>query len=338
MEQYDVIYYNITDDLDYENSLLNRWGVRDIRLTEVKDRTGAKSFADYAENADGAVVEYELVTREVMDRLKKCRIIALQSIGYNNIDVPAATEHGICVTNAPGFCTYDVALHCIAMILDLARNITGFDRRVRAGIWDYETAPHLHRLAGKTVGLVFFGSIPKTMVPMLKCLGMRIVVYAPTKTADYLASFGAEKAGTLEELLRGSDFVSLHMPLNDKTYHMIGAEQLTMMKKGAFLINTARGAVVDEHALVGALKRGAIAGAAVDVLEDVKTNRSELTGLENVVITPHTAFLSDESYYAAREIALRQIVDRLSRHRAPETLVNRELADRLDRQIDGKVE
>ncbi len=327
--KYRVVYYNIVDRLDYENSLLKRWKVDNLELIEAKDRSGGHTFAEAAAEADGAVVEYEAVTRQVMEKLHRCKIIALQSIGYNNIDVRAATEMGICVTNAPGFCAEDVALHCVGLLVDLARNISYFDRKVRGGVWDYESAPAMHRIRGKTVGLVFFGSIPKAMVPMLKGLGLRILAYAPTKTAAYLSSFGVEKAGALDDLLRESDFVSLHMPLKEETYHMIGAEQLGKMKRTAFLINTARGSVVDEAALGDALQNGTIAGAAVDVIEDVEGHKTVLTSLENTVVTPHTAFLSEESFYKAREIALRQLVQRLVRQEPPENLVNRELADRM---------
>lgn len=327
--KYRVVYYNIVDTLDYENSLLKKWNVDNLELVEEKSRNGGRSFAECAAQADGAVVEYEQVTRQVVETLGRCKIIALQSIGYNNIDIRAATDKGICVTNAPGFCTEDVALHCVGLLVDLARNISFFDRRVRAGVWDYESVPPMHRIRGKTAGLVFFGSIPKAMVPMLQGLGLRILVYAPTKTAEYLSSFGAEKADTLDGLLERSDFVSLHMPLKDETYHMIGAEQLKKMKRTAFLINTARGAVVDEAALAEALQNGTIAGAAVDVIEDVEGHRTLLSGLENTVVTPHTAFLSEESFYGAREIALRQLVQRLVRGEPPENLVNRELAGRI---------
>lgn len=324
-----VVYYNIVDNLDFENGLLKKWGIGSLELIEVKNKVPEKTFADFAADADGVVVEYEAVTGAVMEKLKRCKIIALQSIGYNNIEIPAATEKGICVTNAPGFCTEDVALHCVGLLIDLARNISYFDRRVRKGDWSYESAPPMHRIRGKTAGLVFFGSIPKAMVPMLKGLGLRVLVYAPTKTAEYLSAFGVEKADTLEELLKESDFVSLHMPLKDETFHMIGAEQFRKMKKSAFLINTARGSVVDEAALCDALKNGTITGAAVDVVEDVDGQQSALSGFENTVVTPHTAFLSEESFYGAREIALRQLVQRLAQHRPPENLVNRELADRI---------
>jgi D-3-phosphoglycerate dehydrogenase len=320
-----VVYYNIDDTLDYENALLKEWGVTDVELIEVKDKEGRQPFLSYAADADGLVVEYEQITREVMQSLPNCRIISLQSIGYNNIDIGAATDCGICVTNIPGFCTEEVALHSVGLLIDLVRKITFLDRSVRAGNWNPLLGYQTYRLTGKTIGLVFFGSIPKAMMPMLKAMGLNVLVYAPTKTKEYLAPYGAEKADTLEELLTASDFVSLHTPLLPETRHMISTEQLALMKKSAFLINTARGSVVDEAALVHALKTNEIAGAGIDVIEDEQNEKSELFGLENVVITPHAAFVSQDSFYEGRKMALRQLVMRLSRQMRPEFLVNKEI-------------
>lgn len=316
-----VVYYNVDDNLDYENALLKQWGISDIELVEIKDPTG--NFTELCQDADGVVVEYEQITREKMDQMPHLKIVSLQSIGYNNVDIEAATEKGICVTNIPGFCTEEVALHTIGLLIDLVRNITFYDRTVRAGHWDPLLAPKTHRITGKTIGLVFFGSIPKAMVPMLKALGLHILVYAPTKTKKYLEDFGCEKADTLEQLLQRSDFVSMHTPLLPETTHMIGKAELAMMKPSAFFINTARGAVVDEKALVEALKTAAIAGAGIDVIEDETNEVSELFQLENTVITPHAAFISEDSFYDGREKALRQLVMRLSEKKAPEFLVNK---------------
>lgn len=316
-----VVYYNVDDNLDYENSLLKQWGVSDIELVEIKDPNG--NFTELCQDADGVVVEYEQITREKMDQMPHLKIVSLQSIGYNNVDIEAATEKGICVTNIPGFCTEEVALHTIGLLIDLVRNITFYDRTVRAGHWDPLLAPKTHRITGKTIGLVFFGSIPKAMLPMLKALGLHILVYAPTKTKEYLEEFGCEKADTLERLLRESDFVSMHTPLLPETTHMIGEAELSMMKPSAFFINTARGAVVDEKALVEALKTGKIAGAGIDVIEDETNEVSDLFQLENTVITPHAAFISEDSFYDGREKALRQLVMRLSEKKAPEFLVNK---------------
>ncbi|MDD2954958.1 MAG: C-terminal binding protein [Oscillospiraceae bacterium] len=329
MKKQKILYYNVDDTLDYEKSLLEQWGITEVELAEVHDKSGQKSFVEYAAGADGIVVEYEQLTAAVLEQLPCCKIVSLQSIGYNNVDVEAAARLGICVTNIPGFCTEEVALHAVGMLIDLARKITYYDRSVRNGSWDPLLGPPIHRISGKTIGLVFFGSIPKAMLPMLKALGLNILVYAPTKTAEYLAQYGAQKAQSLEELLQVSDIVSLHCPLMDSTRHLIGKRELAMMKPDAFLINTARGAVVDEKALVHALKSGVIAAAAVDVIEDEENETSELFELENTVITPHAAFLSVDSYEQGRRMALEQLLQRLVEKRLPDHLVNRTLIENL---------
>lgn len=323
-----VLYFNIDDTLDYENSLLQEWGVKDLELIELKDKEYKKSFVEHVfdSKADGLVVEYEQVTKEVMDQLPDLKIVSLQSIGYNNVDIKAATEHGICVTNIPGFCAEEVAVHTVGFLIDLVRKITFYDRSVREGKWNPLLGYKTYRMTGMTFGMVFFGEIPKAMVPILKALGLKILVYAPTKTKEYLAQFECEKAETLEELLTVSDFVSLHCPLiPGVTYHLIGEKELKLMKKTAFFINTARGSVVDEPALVRALKEGWIKGAGIDVIEDEANEVSELFGLENVVITPHAAFISEDSFYDGRKRALKQLVMRLSEKVKPSSLVNKDM-------------
>lgn len=326
-EKAKVVYFNIDGDLDYENSLLDQWGVHDqIELVEAKPGTNDDdAFVEAARDADGALVEYFEVTAPVLDRLPNLKVVAVQAIGTSNIDIEAATEHGVAVTNTPGFCSEDVALHTVGMIIDLVRRISFFDRSVRAGHWDPLLGRMPERLSGRTIGLVFFGSIPRLMVPVLQALGMRVVVYAPTKTAEFLQEFGVEKAETLDELLAESDIVSLHTPLMDSTRHLISTRELGLMKPTAYLVNTARGPVVDEPALVEALRDGTIAGAAIDVIEDEDHETSDLFGLENVVITPHAAFLSEQSLFDGKRIALEQLVQRLVRHEAPANLVNKSL-------------
>lgn len=323
-----VLYYNIDDNLDYENQLLKEWGIDDVELIEVKDPNGTENFVSHINEtgADGLVVEYEQVTEDVMDKCPNLKIVSLQSIGYNNVDIFAATKRHIAVTNIPGFCAEEVSVHAIGLMIDLVRKITFFDKSVRAGKWDPLLGYKTYRLTGKTFGMVFFGEIPKKMVPVLKALGLEILVYAPTKTKEFLSEYGCKKADSLEELLEESDFVSLHCPLiKDVTYHLIGEKELKLMKKEAFLINTARGSVVDEQALVKALKDGTIKGAGIDVIEDETNEKSDLFELENVVITPHAAFVSEDSFYDGRKRALEQLVQRLSKKERPTTLVNKDV-------------
>lgn len=323
-----ALYFNIDDNLDYENAMLKEWGVTDLELIEIKDKEYKKDFVSHVKDsgAQGLVVEYEQVTREVLEQLPNLDIVSLQSIGYNNVDINAATELGVCVTNIPGFCAPEVSVHTIGLMIDLVRKITYFDKSVRAGKWDPLVGYKTYRLEGMVFGMVFFGEIPKAMVPVLKALGLKVLVYAPTKTKEFLAEFGCEKAETLDELLETSDFVSLHCPLiPDVTYHLIGEEQLAKMKKSAFLLNTARGSVVDEAALVKALKEGVIKGAGIDVIEDEANETSELFELDNVVITPHAAFISEDSFYDGRRKALKQLVMRLSEKVRPSSLVNKNI-------------
>lgn len=320
-----VLYFNIDDTLDYEKELLQKWGITDIELIEIKDKEYKKTFGEYVRDsgAEGLVVEYDKVTKEVMDMCPDLKIVSLQSIGYNNVDISEATNHHICVTNIPGFCADEVALHSVGFTIDLARKITYFDRTVQSGKWDPLLGYKTYRMQEKVFGMVFFGEIPKRMVPMLKAMGLTILVYAPTKTAEYLKEFGCEKAETLDELLEKSDFVSMHCPLIEGvTYHMMGEEQFKKMKDTAFFINTARGSVVDEKALVKALQEGWIQAAAVDVIEDEMTESSELFGLENCILTPHAAFMSEDSFYEGRRRSLEHLVQRLSKNERPTNLVN----------------
>lgn len=325
-----VLYFNIDDNLDYENALLKEWGIDDLELIEIKDKEYKKTFGEYVRDtgAEGLVVEYEQVTKEVMDMAPELKIVSLQSIGYNCVDIDAATKHNICVTNIPGFCAEEVALHSVGFAIDLARKITFFDRTVQSGKWDPLLGYKTYRLKDKVFGMVFFGEIPKRMVPMLQSLGLKILVYAPTKTKEFLAEYGCEKAETLDELLEVSDFVSMHCPLIEGvTYHMMGEEQFQKMKKTAFFINTARGSVVDEPALVKALKDGEIQAAAIDVIEDEATETSELFGLENCILTPHAAFMSEDAFYEGRRRCLEHLAQRLSKkmEQRPTNLVNKEV-------------
>ena len=328
-----VVYYNVDDTVDFENQLLAEWGVKDIELIEFKngdDRDNPEKFLEAVKDADGVVVEFFQITSDVLSKMEKTKVISLQAIGYSNVDISAATANGICVTNSPGFCTQEVALHTIGMMIDCVRKITYLDRSVRNGSWDPLLGGKTFRMSGKKVGLVFFGSIPKYMVPILKAMEMDILCYAPTKTTEYLAEYGVKKVDTLEQLLKESDFISMHTPLIPGiTQHMMDEAQFRMMKESAYFINTARGSVVNEPALVKALKEGWIKGAAVDVIEDEANEVSDLFAIDNCVITPHAAFVSEDSFADARIISLRQLVERLHDNKVPTNLVNKDVVNRM---------
>ncbi len=317
-----IVYYNVEAGIEYEKQLLKEWKIEDAELVEVSDPQEKMSFAKAVGDADGVVMYYYTVGESDLSEMPNLKVIALQSIGFNNVDIAAATRNGVCITNIPGYCSNEVALHTVAMLLDLERQITFLDREVRKGGWNPMCGYSIYRLKGQTFGMVFFGSIAKEIVPMVKAFGMKVLVYAPTKSREYLESFGVEKAETLEELCRKSDVVSMHCPLNDATRGMMGKEQFTWMKPGAFFINTARGGVVEEDALADALQERKIRAAAVDVVNDEAEGKSRLRDLDNVVMTPHSAFLSEDAFLECRRMSLEQAVQRVCRNEKPSHTVN----------------
>ncbi len=325
-----VIYLNNNGiEIDFERSVLARLGVKDINLIQVDDGGRGLPMDHYVNeyHAEGVALSFEPATAEVLAKCSSLKIISVLAVGYDTVDVGAATSRGITVTNVPGYCDEEVALHAFAMALDLTRQVTFHDRLVRGGGWRPLTGYPMQRLSGKTFGLVYFGRIAARLAEMLKAFGLVPLVHAPTKSAEFLAEHGCRKAETLDELLESSDYVSLHCPLiPGVTEHLIGEDQLRRMKPDSFLINTARGGVIDESALVMALREGWIRAAAVDVVED-PTTTSELAELDNCIVTPHTAFLSEGSMNELRERTLLHLIQRLSRDYGgvPDDVVNPEV-------------
>jgi D-3-phosphoglycerate dehydrogenase len=237
---------------------------------------------------------------KVIANLNKCRLIALASIGYDNVDIAAATEKGVCVANVPYYCLNEVSDHAMALILACARKFYQLFPDIKSGKWstqaDYLSAlKPLHRLSGQTLGLIGFGNISRTLVPKAKAFGFRIIVYDPHVPNILFKTFKVESV-ELDQLLKESDFVSMHATLTPETKHMIGLQQFKKMKPTAYFINTARGELVNEKALYTALSEGLIAGAGLDVLESEPPScDNPLLKLNNVLITGHFAYYSEES-------------------------------------------
>ncbi|ETX12631.1 hydroxyacid dehydrogenase [Marinomonas ushuaiensis DSM 15871] len=316
-----VVYYNMPGDLDYERQLLKEWNIEDLELIQV---TGNNIIEDI-KDANSLTLEYTSVTADIIEQLPRLKIIALHSIGTNEIDVKSATEQGIYVTNSPGFCAYEVASHAMAFLLNLNRNLITYNQNVKAGIWDNSPGcSELSQLKGKTCGLVSLGSIPQTMIPMLQGFGINIVFYSRSKTQEEAVKLGITKCDTLDELLSLSDIVSLHTPLTDETKNMINEASFSKMKDGVILINTARGELIDEQALIRNLKSGKVSAAGLDVLADETNLDNELITLENVIVTPHVGYLSQESLLESKKIGLEQIVMALSKKQRPTCAVNKE--------------
>ena len=255
----------------------------------------ADDILSVARDADAVLVTYAKLPGELLRELKRCKAIGRFGLGVDNIDLPAAKTLGITVTYVPDYCMHEVSDHAMALVLALVRKIPLSNKLVQSGRWEVPPIVPLRRLEGQVLGLVGFGNIPRTLAPKAKAFGLRVVVHDPYVTPDVLAAASVEDA-SFDALLGMSDFISVHAPLLPATRGLINASAFTRMKKGAYLINTARGALVDEAALVAALDSGTLGGAALDVVaSEPLAKDSPLLGRDNVILTPHTAFYSVEA-------------------------------------------
>jgi D-3-phosphoglycerate dehydrogenase len=260
-----------------------------------------------AANADAVLVTYAKVTAVMIGQMTRCRIIARFGIGVDNVDIQAATKAGIVVTRVPDYCIDEVSDHTMALLLALARKIPFANSRAHAGHWEMPAVVPIYRLRGSVLGLVGFGRIPQLVAPKAKAFGLRVISYDPFVSEGTMSRAGVEKVG-FSELVSVSDHISIHAPLVPETNHLFNADVFCKMKPTAYLINTARGPIVDERALAQALDRGQLAGAALDVLSQEPPSASPLFGRENVILTPHMSFYSAESLIdlqrkAAEEVA-----------------------------------
>jgi D-3-phosphoglycerate dehydrogenase len=248
-----------------------------------------------ARDADAILVTYAKLPGDLLRQLRRCKAIGRFGLGVDNIDIAAAAELGITVTYVPDYCIQEVSDHAMALLLALARKVSQSNALVQTGRWDMPAVVPIHRLAGRVLGLVSFGNIPRALAPKAKAFGLRVVAHDPYVPQHALAAAGVESM-SFDRLLEISDFVSIHAPLLPATRGLFNAEVFRKMKQGASLINTARGPLVDEDALLAALDSGRLAGAALDVVAvEPLPKGSRLIGRDNVVLTPHTGFYSVEA-------------------------------------------
>ncbi|MBS11510.1 MAG: hypothetical protein CME19_07900 [Gemmatimonadetes bacterium] len=310
-------------DLDVERSVLDEIGAELIDAPDGEEET----LVALAEGCVGILTCWAQTTQNVIaSALPDLKVVVRYGVGLDNIAIPYATENGIPVAYVPDYCFVDVAEHAMALMLSFARKITPFDRSIRSGSWNIQDRVPLNRVTGRTLGLIGFGQIAQQMVPRAKAFGMRVIAHSRSLTDEGAAEAGAERMD-LDTLLSESDFVSIHTPLTDETQGMIGTDALKAMKQTAFLINTSRGDVIDEAALLDALKADEIAGAALDVrTQEPPVEGDELLTLDNVIHTPHAAFYSTESLVELRSKAANE-VKRVLTGDEPIQLVNPEYRD-----------
>jgi len=279
-----------------------------------------------AQDADGLLnLYFGPISEKVLRSLKKCKVISRYGIGVDTIDIEAATLYGIIVTNVPSYCIEEASDHAMGLILACARKIVLLNEAVKNGIWDFKLSKPVFRIRGKTLGLVGFGKIGRMVAKKAKSFGFNILFYDPYISSRISEEYSV-KSARIDTLLRESDFVSLHLPLNEKTGHFLDEEKFKLMKKTAFLINVARGGVIDTNSLYKALKEEWIAGAALDVIEETPPleKNNPLLQLENLIITPHAGWYSEESIAQLQETAAKEVA-RVLKGEWPLSVVNPEV-------------
>jgi D-3-phosphoglycerate dehydrogenase len=305
-----------------EASVLARVGARLV----VAETGEEDELLDLVRDADAILTCFRHVTPAVVRAGARLQVIGRYGIGVDNIAVSEATRLGIPVTNVPEYCTDEVAEHVLALVLAHERSLCRFDAAVRRGDWSLATGLPIRRVAGRTFGIVGLGRIGAVLARQAGALGLDVVAYDPTATDPELAAAGAERV-SLEELAERADYVSIHVPLTSETRGLVGRDFLARMKPSAFLVNAARGAIVDSDALVEALRAGRIAGAGLDVFEPERLPPDHpLLSTPGVLVTPHVAFYSEESVLEL-ELRAAENVAAILAGRRPASVVNPEVLE-----------
>lgn len=280
-----------TDDPMIDAEMLQERLGGDVTVTE--DGT---DLAVAAADADALVVDVNTpVDAELLEAASALEIVARAGVGFENIDIKAAAERGIAVTNAPKYCTDEVATHTVTLLLDCIRSVAAYDRDVQAGNWGWERTRPIHRMRGRTLGLVSFGPIARRVREQVRGFDIDVIAYDPYVDNEQMATADVEKV-SLDALYDRSDYVSLHAPLTDQTRNIVDRDALAAMQDHAVLVNTGRGGLIDEQALAAGLTDGTIAAAGLDVLRtEPPAEGHPLLGLENCIVTPHAAWYSVEA-------------------------------------------
>jgi D-3-phosphoglycerate dehydrogenase len=297
-----------------EKEEFDRMGA-ELILAQVREE---EELIRVGKEADGLINQYALLTRRVFENLPKCKVVARYGVGVDSIDLRAATDLGIIIANVPDYCIDEVASHAVAMMLTLTRKTAFFDRKVKSSQWDFRQGTPIHRIQGKTLGLIGCGKIGFEVAKRISAFGVKVMAFDP-----YIQRTGEKIELTdLETVLRKSDFISIHCPLNDSTQHLIGDQEFQKMERKPLLINTSRGPIVNEKALIQALEEGRISGAGLDVLEtEPPDSKNPMLKMENVIFSPHVGFYSEESISELKRRTARNVSDVL-RGRWPGSVVN----------------
>lgn len=308
-------------DVEIERSIL---AAADAQLI-VAPTGDVETLTRLAADVDAIMTNWAKVPEPVIAASARLKIVSRLGIGLDNIDVQAATRRGIPVTNVPDYCLIEVAEHALALLLSLSRKTAFYHAETKAGRYQLQAGPALRRIEGQTLGIVGYGNIGGELAKRAVGIGLKVLATGRTRRDNLPPGVSWT---SLDDLLRASDYVSLHLPLAPQTKHLIAAPQLALMKPSAYLINTARGGLVDQPALAAALANGQLAGAGLDVQDPEPPDLSQPPFNDpRVIVTPHAAFVSVESLENLRTRVARQVADRLHGRR-PENVVNPQVLER----------
>lgn len=296
-----------------------------------------EEIIDIAKDADCIGVNRTKVGKDIISSLDKCKAIIRYGVGYDAVDLDSASEEGIFVCNIPDYCMDEVATHAMALILDLCRKTTFFDRHVRTGQWDHNYGYKMHRLSELTLGLIGFGNISRRLSQFAKSFGFNIISSDPFINKSVFEEYDVEKV-TIDEIYKQSDIISLHVPLNESTKHIISKESISKMKDNVMIINTSRGPLINKKDLIIGLESGKIKAVGLDVVEGepIRDKDDDLYKFDNVVITPHCGFNSYEATidqhlkvaYTAEKIFNGKIPENVVNRRQIESITNKDLSIR----------
>jgi len=286
-----------------------------------------EELCELVKDADAVIVQFAPITERVIGCMDKCKLIVRYAIGVDNIDLDAATDRGIYVANVPDYSIDEVSNHAIALMMALAKKLIPLTASVKQGKWDYTVTKPLYRMRGQTLGLVGFGRIPSMVAEKMRGFGLKIIAYDPYVKPEMAKQMGVELV-PLKELLQISDYISVHCPLTKDTHHLLSDAEFRLMKSSAILINTARGPIIDEVALIAALQQGEIAAAGLDVIEKEPINPdSPLLQMDNVIVTPHNAWYSEDAVATLQRSVAEEVV-RVLTGSLPKNLVNKAVLEK----------
>lgn len=308
------------EDTQLEERMFEEAGL-ELQILQSREK---ERIIEAAKTSDALLILYADIDEDILKEAQEAgrlQIVSRYGIGINMVDVAAAKACGIDVANVNDYCIDEVSDHSLAFILAAARRLIPYYNDTRAGHWDFKVADLPIRSSKATVGLLGFGKIPRRLAEKLNAIGYNVMAYDPFVSEEDMHAVHVRKA-TVEEIIAKSDFISVHVPLIEATHHLLNREAFQAMKSNAYIINTARGPIIDEEAMIEALQNGEIAGAYLDVTEtEPLPANSPLRTLPNVVLSPHAAWYSEDAFFEIRYKAIQNIIEK-SEGKTPTYLIH----------------